>query len=260
MMIPSDEHGFEALIDRIFSKGGADGSLFEDFHGSGQGAGPQHDGQVLGVIHGEGTGDLGFSAGDLVPDHGSRVDFVIQNNRQPLSDVIPGDPLKNSCPPGIKGEGNIGLAHLIVELDPGIGNGFSGEGRSLLEKIGNIRFPACLPIHGSLLKDFASCRHVAFQSLLETVFLIHQLEFQACGLADEIDGSLGIFDTRELDENSVSGLGTDVRLSDSELIDAVPDGFKGLIRGHLIDLSSFLFDQARESRPGLFRLSHRFPV
>jgi hypothetical protein len=101
------------------------------------------------------------------------------------------------------------------------------------------------------VKNLASCRDVAFQSLLEAVLLVHQLEIQTRRLADEVNGSLGIFDTRELDEDPVTGLRPDVRLRDSELIDPVPDGLKGLIGRHLENLGFFLLDEREKVSPAL---------
>ena len=63
----------------------------------------------------------------------------------------------------------------------------------------------------------------------------HQLELQNRRLADEILRALRVLDARQLNQDAVGAATLDDRLTDTELIDAVPNRLDGLIDRELAD-------------------------
>ena len=96
-----DDAGPSPLVDGILAQGGTDGPLLEDVDGCGQGAAPKNDGQVRGLLHGEGARDLGLSAGDPLLDHRSGMDDAVQDNGEAFLDVVCGDPVEVLGPLGV---------------------------------------------------------------------------------------------------------------------------------------------------------------
>src|SRR5690606_20694951 len=62
------QRGIEALGDVLGAQAGADGAFFDDFHGRGQRAGAQQQGDVGGFLGGHAAGDLDLAAGDFAAD------------------------------------------------------------------------------------------------------------------------------------------------------------------------------------------------
>ena len=81
--------------------------------------------------------------------------------------------------------------------------------------------------------------HLPLRDVLRIDAVIHRLQFQQRGLADEVDGALRVLDPGQLDHDAPVALRDDVRLGDAELIHAVPDGLQALPDGQLFDPLDF---------------------
>jgi hypothetical protein len=79
-------------------------------------------------------------------------------------------------------------------------------------------------------------RHGAGHGGLHVGALVHQLELQVGGAADDVDGPLGIVEARKLDDDAVAHLLADVGFGHAELVDAVADGLEGLIHGQILEI------------------------
>ena len=81
--------------------------------------------------------------------------------------------------------------------------------------------------------------------------VVHQLELQQRRAADQVLGPLGVLDARQLDQDAVFALAPDVRLGDAELVDAVANGFEGLVHRQLLHLLDVLVRQVEDRRKAL---------
>ncbi len=70
--------------------------------------------------------------------------------------------------------------------------------------------------------------------------IIHQLEFQLGGLADEVQGPLGILDAGELDHDLVAALAHQDRFGHPELVDTVAQNLQALGQGAFPKLVDFV--------------------
>ena len=95
--------------------------------------------------------------------------------------------------------------------------------------------------------DFATGGYSTLQGLFNTPLLIHQLEFQQGRLADEVNCPLWIFDAGQLDQDTVFPLGSDVRLTNSKLVNPVADGLQPLVYCQLFYMAHLAFLNPEEN-------------
>src|SRR6185369_1494441 len=98
----------------------------------------------------------------------------------------------------------------------------------------------------------------------------NQLEFETGGLADKLDGALGILDPGELHNDVGKPLASDYRFRHTELVYSVPDGLQSLgyrlvfpVCSHLLvhpdlkDRKAALFKLGKEIHLRILLLDHR---
>ncbi len=205
------------------------------FNGSGQGSGPEHDGQVRGLFGGEGPGDLGFAPADALLDHRGGIDVVVQDDGQALLHVFGGDLVEEPGPLGVKIQGNIGLVEIGFDAHAGVREDVSGHQGPPLQKKGPAGDDPGVFIGSLLIEDLVPRGKVALESLFQAVLIIHQLELQEGGPADQFDRPLRVLDAGKLDEDLIFPLGGDDRFGHAELVDPVPDRLQALADCRFLD-------------------------
>ncbi len=121
------DHGHHPLVDRVAPQGGADRAVFEDLHRRRQRAGAQDDGQIGGLLLGEGAADLGTAAGDPLADHRRRVDGVVEDDGHALADTGGGDLVEALGADRVELDGHIRLVEAAVDAHLGIGEQIAGQ-------------------------------------------------------------------------------------------------------------------------------------
>ena len=249
-------------------RGGTHGDVLDDLDGGRQGPGPEHDGQVMGLGGRVGAGDLGLAAADALLDHRGRAHHPVQDDSQAPLDVCAGDPGELRGPPAVEIHGNVGLI-IVADAHRSIFHCGAGEQDLLL---GEQRFafePAGFPVEALFNIDFVLRGNLAGQGLVDLLpgigrlqaaafeglvdqfgeidlgLVIHQLEFQLGGLADEVQGPLGVLDAGELDDDLVGALAHQDRLGHPELVDAVAEDLQALGQGAFPELIDFIGCEAQ---------------
>ncbi len=113
------------MIDGVTSQGGADGSLFQKHHRSRESAGPQDNCQIVSGLRRKIAADLRPAPFDLLPDHRSRIDLLVQDDGHALADVFTRQLGKLPRPLTVEVYGDQWFVELLVEIDPGVGQEIS---------------------------------------------------------------------------------------------------------------------------------------
>jgi len=90
-----------------------------------------------------------------------------------------------------------------------------------------------------------SNRWIAFKRNIQIGLVVDQLKGELCGFANESFGPVRVLDARQLKQDSIGTLDTDIRLAHTEFINPVPDGFKGLLSGHFFNGCHFFVRQTK---------------
>ena len=81
-------------------------------------------------------------------------------------------------------------------------------------------------------RQFLTRGQHAFLGLFHIGVVVHHLEFQVGGLADELNGPFRVLQAGQLNLDAVVGLLADVRFGHTEFVNTIADGLDGLIHGH----------------------------
>jgi len=231
----ADDHGSHALFDGVHPQGRTDGAVLKHLDGGRQGTGAQGDGQVGGFLFAEGTGDLGAAAGDALADHGRRIDGVIQNDGHAAADIGAGDAVEAFGPQGIEVQGDVGFVEARVDANLGVGNQIAGQHRLIVDHDGGLGHRAAAAIELPLVKQLGSRRQHAPRGFHGVNLLRHQLELQTGGFSKQGHGPFRILDAGQLHQNTVLALTLQDRFAQTELVDAVAQGFHRLAHGITLD-------------------------
>ncbi len=259
----ADEAGGEALLDGVGPQGGAHGDVLDDLDGGRQGPGPQDNGQVGGFLGGIGPGDLGLAAADALLDHRRRAHHAVQDDGQAALDVLPGDLAELRGPPAIEVHRDVRLV-IVADAHRGVLHRIAGEQDLLFQQQRLALDAAGLPVDALFDIDLVLRRNLVGQGLvelfpgvagfelagleglfdqlrqIETGLVVHQFKFQLGGLADEVQGPLGVLDAGKLHHDIVGALAHQDRLGHAKLVDAVAQHLQALGYGAFLELLDFL--------------------
>ena len=237
------------LPDRVTPQGRPHGAFLEDLHGRRQRPGPEHDGQVPCLLETEAAGDGGHAAGNPLADLRRGIDPAVQDDGQEPPDVLRGEAVEGGAPHGVEHQLDVHALQLVAPADVGVGDGVPGHQRARLQQVGDLL--AAHPGRSRTLvtvQDLAARRRTRTQRPLHVAALVHQLELQQRGLADERLGPLRILDSGQLDQDVPLSLALDGGFRDPELVDAVADGLQRLVHREVADVVEL---PACEGRPQL---------
>ena len=183
------------------------------------------------LLHGEAACDLGLASGNLFLNDRGGIDGLVQNDRKPLLDVVPGDLVKELRARAVEGQGDIGFVELS-EGHAGIADHVAAHQGPGLEKVGD---PAS-PLVGRIpVQKFLSGRkgRLAVQKSCRIGRIVRQLELQPGRLSDQGHGPFRVGHPRKLNQDPVLSLLFDDRFGHAKLVDPVPDDLHGLGHGVL---------------------------
>ena len=143
---------------------------------------------------------------------------------------------KARAPAGVEVHRDVGLAGVLVDRDARGGHVAPGDRRLLLDEERHLPLLAGLLVHPALVEDLGARRRPGPQRGLRVGALVHHLELEQRGLADEGLGARRILHARELHQDAVLALLLDGRLGDAELVDAVADGLEPLAHRQIADV------------------------
>src|SRR4029079_12393377 len=123
-------------------------------------------------------------------------------------------------PPGrVEVHRHVGLAGVLVDRDPGGGHVAPGHVGLPLHHEGDLALLVGLLVDPALVEDLVAVRHPALERGVGVDLVVHQLELEQRGLADEGLGPLRILHARELHQDPVVALLLDRGLGHPELVD-----------------------------------------
>src|SRR5690606_5216266 len=123
--------GIKALLDVVGTQAGADGALFDDFHGCSQRAGAQQQGNVGGFLSIHTSGNLNLPARNLATDDRRSYNLILalleQHGGHATPDVVAGDIAENACALDIECQIDRGKLGLLIKARLGILQVFTRE-------------------------------------------------------------------------------------------------------------------------------------
>ena len=182
-----------------------------------------------------------MTSADAVLDDGGRIDVVVQHYGQTFFHVLPGDFFKEFGAAIIKAQRHVRTIVLSVNAHFGVGKVLASKQGSILEKVGGATHLPGYCINPPAVVDFVARWDLALEGLFHGVLPINQLEFQQGGLAYQVNRPLRVLDSRQLYQNTIFALSTNVRLANTELIDAVTDRLEALVYSKLFYMTDLLW-------------------
>ena len=231
-----------------------------------EGAGPQHDGQIVGLLGGERPRNLRPPSGNPFLDDRRGIDGVIQHHGHALFDMFRGDALELLPTLGIEGDRHVRIVEL-ADGHPRVAQDIAGQHHAFLDHVGGAKFNPRVLVNHPLEQDLIAFRQFALKLLqhlslfvlrhmprqVQPDVFIQHFEFEQRGFLDQILGALGILDARELDDDLLQALPLYDRFRDPELIDSVSDRFQCLIDRRILDALGLRLAQHPYNRRRRFR-------
>ncbi len=138
-------------------------------------------------------------------------------------------------PDSVEINGHIGIVKTRVDAYLGVRQQITGHYRLVHDHQRDLTDIATARVHPAFVKQFSALRQIALYRLFQIGFFVDHHEFEASGLAEQGDSSLGILDPRQLNQNPATALQLQGWLADSELVDPVTQGFQGLAYRIVLD-------------------------
>ncbi len=224
----------------IRAEAGADDPFFDHRKFCRQGAGPQQNGEVIGLLHAEIAADLTGAAKDRLANDGRRDHLLVKDDRKWQADIFLRNTPEALRPGGIEAEGDDRLIGALIEAWLRVDEILAAHQRLPLDHVRHRRLVR-------RVNQFAVGRCGLGASDLRGVRgVVDELEIKLSGLADQSLQPLDIADARHLYKNAVPALPLDARLRRAKRIHTPPNGFDRSLdaRTHALD------------EPGLGRLQN----